>query len=550
MSTISPAAMPTNPGQGDGREVEWQMACTDLPTVNRWLIEHGTIGGLVIEPRPAVQIFDTYFDTEDWRINRAGFALRIRSASKKSEATLKSLHSASTEVADRRELNESLENFASESIRNSIGPVGTRVRAVSGARPLRPLFEVRTSRRRFAIRRADEQQQMGEIALDETVIARPRGEPQTSMQRVEVEALTEAHEPLHSLVRTLRSDCTLELASESKYSQGLKSVGLVPQRAPEFEPTVIDASMTIARVALASLRRHLSAWHRHEPGARLGDEPEELHALRVAGRRIEAILRQFRSSLPESLLRIRPTFKTILRALGHARDLDVALAELEAFSGTTPKPDRASVEPLKQHLLSERTRARARMVSVLDSFWVQTSLQELTALLTDPLAIAEQDSSELAVNVSPLLIRRRYRKLRKGADQLTSDSPIEAYHAVRAQVKRLRYMLEAVAVIYGKPADRLLSALRLWQERLGLQQDYAVACRRLQDLADSSPQVLPPETLFLMGRLAEHHAGAASRARNGQLKGYRRIRRRWKKLRIEFAGSSAGNAMMTCDSGK
>ncbi len=525
------------------------MACTDLPAVTQWLIEHGTIGGLVIEPRPALQIFDTYFDTDDWRINRAGFALRIRSASRKSEATLKSLHSTGAEVTIRRELNESLDNSESESIRNSVGPVGTRVRAVSGARPLRPLFEVRTSRRRFAIRRADEEQQLGEIALDETVIARPRGAPRTSMQRVEVEALTEAHEPLISFVKTLRSDCALEPTSESKYSQGLKSVGLVPLRAPDFEPTAIDASTTIASVALASLRRQLSAWHRHEPGARLGDEPEELHALRVAGRRIEAILRQFRSALPESLLRIRPTLKTILRALGHARDLDVALAELEAFSGELPKPDRESIECLKQHLLSERSRARIRMLSVLDSIWVQTSLQEITTLLSDSSTTAEHGSSELAVNVSPQLIRRRYRKLRKGADQLTSDSPIEAYHAVRTQVKRLRYAMETVAVIYGKPADRLLSALRLWQERLGLQQDHGVASRRLRDLADSSPQGLPPETLFLMGRLAEYHASAASRARKGQLKGYRRIRRRWKKLRAEFDGSATGDATMISGSG-
>ena len=38
------------------------------------------------------------------------------------------------------------------------------------------------------------------------------------------------------------------------------------------------------------LRGQLSAWLRHEPGARLGSEPEELHQLRVAVRRIEAAL--------------------------------------------------------------------------------------------------------------------------------------------------------------------------------------------------------------------------------------------------------------------
>src|SRR6202166_3663724 len=319
-----------------GREVEWQLASTDLGSVRRWLADHGRIDGLLLEPRSTLQILDTYWDTDDWRIHRAGVALRIRSESGKAEATLKSLHSASATVADRREMSEPLDNTLSESIRQSSGPVGTRVHAVSGAHALVPLFEVRTSRQRFAVHREDEAQQLGEIALDETVISRPHGEPQTSMQRVEVEALTATHGPLQSLVNTLRSDCALVAASDTKYSQGLKSVGLAPGPAPEFAPTAVDHSMVIVEVALANLRRYLSAWHLHEPGARMGDNPDELHDLRVAGRKLDAILREFRSSLPASLLRIRPTLKKVLRALGDARDLDVALSELEAFARELP----------------------------------------------------------------------------------------------------------------------------------------------------------------------------------------------------------------------
>ena len=547
MSSSTHSAKKEEPAPKDGREVEWQLASTDLGSVRRWLADHGTIDGLVLEPRSTLQIFDTYLDTDDWRIHRAGFALRIRSESGKSEATLKSLHSASAEVADRRELSEALENDESESIRQSIGPVGTRVHAVSGAHALLPLFEVRTSRQRFAIRREDEAQQLGEIALDETVISRPHGEPQASMQRVEVEALTEAHEPLESLVKALRSDCALEAASDTKYSHGLKSVGLAPGPAPEFAPTAVDSSMAIVDVALANLRRYLSAWHLHEPGARLGDNPEELHDLRIAGRRLDAILRQFRSSLPASFLRIRPTLKKILRALGDARDLDVALGELETFGRELPESDRESVEPLKQHLVSERVRARARMLSVLDSVSVQENLQKLTALLAAPSVASQQSSPELALNAAPALIRRRYRKVRKGANLLTADSSMEAYHAVRGLVKKFRYTLEAVAVIYGKPADEMLRTLRRWQEKLGVQQDAAIAIRRLKALASAPPKGIPPETLFLMGRLAEHYASAAVRARKLYTKGYRKVRGRWKRLRMKFEDSAVNDAPKLAD---
>jgi triphosphatase len=536
-------------GHKDGRELEWQLASTDLGSVRRWLADHGTIGGLVLEPRSTLQIFDTYLDTDDWRIHRAGFALRIRSESGKSEATLKSLHSASAEIADRRELSETLENSESESIRRSIGPVGTRVHAVSGAHALLPLFEVHTSRQRFAIRREDEAQQLGEIALDETVISRPHGEPQTSMQRVEVEALTEAHESLQSLVKTLRSDCALEAASDTKYSQGLKSVGLAPGPAPQFAPTAVDASMPMVEVALANLRLYLSAWNLHEPGARLGDNPQELHDLRVAGRRLDAILRQFRSSLPASLLRIRPTLKKVLRVLGDARDLDVALSELEAFGRELPGSEQDSVEPLKQYLVSERGRARARMLRVLDSVSVQKNLQKLTSLLTAPAAASQQSSRDLALNVAPEMIRRRYRKVRKSADLLTPESSMEAYHEVRGHVKKLRYALDAVAVIYGKPADDMLRLLRRWQEKLGVQQDAAVAGRRLKALASAPPKGIPPETLFLMGRLAEHYASAAVRARKLCAKGYKKVRGKWKRLRMEFEDSDVNDVPTIADSG-
>jgi triphosphatase len=523
----------------DSREVEWQLACADLGSVRRWLSDHATIDGLILEPRSTQQIFDTYLDTDDWRIHRAGFALRVRSESGTTEVTLKSLHSASTEFADRRELTETLDSTDSEAIRESIGPVGTRVCAVSGARTLLPLFELRTSRQRFAIRRRDEEQQLGEIALDETVISRPLGEPQASMLRVEVEALTDAHGPLRSLVKVLRSNCALEAASDSKYSLGLKSVGLAPPT-QDCALTTIDASMTIVEVAMVNLRRYMAAWLLHEPGARLGDDPEELHELRIAGRRLDAILRQFQAFLPPEFLKVRRTLKTVLNALGHARDLDVALSELQDFSRELPKADRSSMEPLKEHLRAERSRARAQMLSVLDAIWVQQSLQELISLLGKPVAGSEALAADLAQHASPRLIRQRFRKLRKRADILGADSSTEEYHEVRGQVKKLRYALEAVGALYGKSATKMTRALHRWQESLGVQQDAAVATRRLNALAGANPTGIPPETVFLMGRLAERHVAAGRQARKRCASGYRKVRQKWKKLRTKFDQSTAG----------
>jgi triphosphatase len=511
----------------DSCEIEWQLASTDLSSVRRWLNDHETVEGLVLEPQSTLKIFDTYFDTDDWRIYRAGYALRIRAESGKAEATLKSLRSSSTEVAIRREVSEMLDGAETESIIRATGPVGTRVLAVSGAHQLQPLFEVRTSRERYAVHSSDQETQLGEIALDQTVICGPRGQPQTSIQRVEVEALTDTPEPLQIFVKALRAGCDLTPASDSKYSQGLKSVGLAPTAGPEFEPTAIDESMRVDEVAFANLRSYLCAWHRHEPAARLGDDPEELHDLRVAGRRLDAMLRQFAAYLPATLARLRPTLKKLLRVLGDARDLDIALLELDSFCNGLSETECKIALGLRKHLETERVRARGTMLSVLDSPAVQKDFERLTvALQTPPTEVAPP-----AINVVGKMVLARYRKVCKAADRLKPDSSLEEYHEVRGRAKKLRYAIESVAGIVGKPANDMVRSLRRWQEKLGVLQDADVAARRLGALAAKPPETLTPETLFLMGQLAAHHTRIAAKGRKRHPRAYRKVRGRWKALK-------------------
>ncbi|MFO1468883.1 MAG: CHAD domain-containing protein [Steroidobacteraceae bacterium] len=122
-------------------------------------------------------------------------------------------------------------------------------------------------------------------------------------------------------------------ATDSKFEQDLRSAGLSPTSPPlVFEPTIVHAGMTLQQVAFANLRRHLSAWYAQELRARLGDDPRAVHELRNAGRRLDAILGEFREHLPGPLFQLRASFKPLLRALGEVRDLDVALEELEGFA--------------------------------------------------------------------------------------------------------------------------------------------------------------------------------------------------------------------------
>jgi CHAD domain-containing protein len=296
-----------------------------------------------------------------------------------------------------------------------------------------------------------------------------------------------------------------------------------------------DTSAAVAEIALVDVRRLLADWLAHEPGARLGHDPEELHQLRVTARRLDATLGLFKHDLPASLVRARKTAKGLLRALGQTRDLDVQLAGLAEYCSELPPEEQAALEPLKEHLTLERTRARARMVRVLDSEptrrWIETLEQASETVGTEDAAYATTDMAM----VMPQRVRRRFRRLRKAVRRLRSDSSMEDYHRVRRRAKQLRYALESGAVVYGKPADEMLKALRRLQNRLGVQQDAHIARNHLIALAADPRCGLPPATLFLMGRLAEHHTRITAEARGTVAKTWRKVRgRRWKALRARL----------------
>jgi triphosphatase len=306
--------------------------------------------------------------------------------------------------------------------------------------------------------------------------------------------------------------------------------------APDL-PAGMGGSLAAGEAALAEMHRLLGAWLAHEPGARLGHDPEELHQLRVTARRIDATLSLFKQYLPPALVKARKRAKALLRSLGATRDLDVQLAGLTAYCEELPEEERRALEPLKERLAIERARARARMLRALDSEPTRRWIQTLTAATVAPAAANDPGAATVAA-VMPQRVRRRFRRLRKAVRRLRADSSMDDYHKVRRRAKQLRYALESGSGLYGKPADEMLKALRRMQDKLGASQDADMARSRLTALAGDPACALPPATLFHMGRLAEHHTRVTSEARATVTKSWRKVRgRRWKALRARLGES-------------
>ena len=283
------------------------------------------------------------------------------------EATLESLDSATNDpgpVVGARSRSRSTQADPSRVI-DTAGPVGTRVRALAGSRPLRPLFEVRTRRRLYVLE--SDAFPAGEISLDETAIHLAGGGAPARIRRVGIRVPGAAVDELRQFVGWLSGACVLQPAALSKCEVGRLSAALEAPPPFQFGPTDVDADASIRAVALSVLRRHFAVMLAKEPGTRLADDIEELHDMRVATRRLRAALSLFEDVLPVTVTKLGSELAWLGRTLGAVRDLDVQLVELDRLSTEVPKSDRAALAALRALLENQHAVARTEMLEALDS---------------------------------------------------------------------------------------------------------------------------------------------------------------------------------------
>lgn len=375
---------------------------------------------------------------------------------------------------------------------------------------------------------------VGEVALDETEILVGEGEEPVRLTRVEVEVGGEEvdsdAELLGAFVGEMREALGLEPARLSKYAAGLFATGQSPEAATDLGPTGIDASLTLGELAFAVLRRQFAKMRSCEPGVRIGEDPEEVHDMRVAIRRMRAAIKLFEKALPERARHLRGELKWVANALGDVRDLDVQLERLEGWlSETSDHPSggeeyREALQRAVRALERRREEARAPMLEVLDSaryerfersFAEMLRLGTRGVLLPGDSAGGDSTAGEPAAEAGRDLLSRRYRKWRKLARGLDDSSGPEDYHELRKESKRLRYALEFFAEVYGEKATgALVKPLKAVQDDLGLHQDDMVAAGWLRDLATGG-HGFPPEAAYFVGMLAGDLLREAAGIRSG-----------------------------------
>lgn len=264
----------------------------------------------------------------------------------------------------------------------------------------------------------------------------------------------------------------------------------------------------------AYLREQVDAIAGQDPVARLGEDPEAVHQLRVAARRARSALRTARPLLdPDWAEGLRTELKWLGGELSPARDLDVLIAGIRTDLEELGKP----AAPILKHLEGERRRAQKRVLSVLASPRYLALLGELDRAAEAPRI--------RAVNTSlRKLAKRDFKRLRRSMRALGREPTDAAVHDLRKRGKRARYAAELAG---GKRARQLVTAAKSFQDVVGDHQDAVVAEERLTAFV---PTAKSAEAVFAAGRLLERQQARRRAARRSLPNAWQKLERRGDKL--------------------
>jgi CHAD domain-containing protein len=283
----------------------------------------------------------------------------------------------------------------------------------------------------------------------------------------------------------------------------------------------IKPADTMAEAGRKILRFQFAHMLSHEDGTRKGEDIEELHDMRVATRRMRAafdVFGQFfkTKEVKKHLKRLRTTGRT----LGRMRDLDVFMEKAHRHLESLPENERTGLSPLLKAWQQKQTEEREKLVAYLGSDKYQQFKQDFNEFTSSfdviALPISETNPNPNLINhVVPVLIYTRLNAVR-AQETLIPNAAVEQLHALRIELKKLRYAMEFFREVLGKEAKDVINELKALQDHLGDLTDTNVVCQILSEFIQEAEalqsrlplndrQSLEPVVKYLAAKHAERH---------------------------------------------
>jgi CHAD domain-containing protein len=273
---------------------------------------------------------------------------------------------------------------------------------------------------------------------------------------------------------------------ESSLEQAIKRASdlLKDEKAPS-----ITAAEPWAEAARKILRFQLARMLDRIPGVIAGEDPEEVHKMRVATRRQRAALRVFGDGLePKARRKHRRELRGLADGLGAVRDQDVLLEILDAFGARSSARGRAGLRRLHDAWTSDRETSRDKLIKTLAS----KRLAEFVARYESFVSTEGRDAVPVAP-LEPSHVRTRLPAAAWSAYQTVwafdgglGTADLATLHRLRIAGKWLRYTLEFAKDALEPDAARLIDPVTALQDHLGRQHDLHVAATLTREFVGST----------------------------------------------------------------
>jgi len=230
---------------------------------------------------------------------------------------------------------------------------------------------------------------------------------------------------------------------------------------------------------LDGARRQLDQYISLEPKVLKGRDPEAIHDIRVASRRLQQVLDLiYPHPGPPKIQRIRRTIRRSRRTLSEVRNCDVLLERARRILVRKRASRRAVWSTFQDYVAERRDRSfrkASRQLSKLNLPAVYLRLQESLAL---SIALAgQEDSSGGEANLQQRIAKSLQEtwSVLEGCLKQAHEMPDAAsLHAVRIAAKKVRYLIEVIHTLEVPGSGDAVASLRRLQRHLGDWHDLEV----------------------------------------------------------------------------
>lgn len=457
-------------------------------------------------PVPALE--RCYYDSFDWRLYAANLLLFSDRRGGRVRLCLRELDSGldlvCIDVVD-------VPCFAAELPR---GVMRDRLAPVLKGRRLLPLAHLTGRRDEFRVLDAERKTVMRARVERHRV---DTGDRRVRLrERVELTPVRGFTEPLNAVLPLLERRPGAEALEGDLFEEALQVLDRHPLDY-RTRPALSLQSGDTAGAAVREIFLHLlDVIEANEDGVRQDLDSDFLHDLRVALRRTRTLLREMKRILSAPhFAHYRDEFTWLASITGPVRDLDVQLEASAAYAGWLEPAQRQDVEALRGVLRAQRTAERQLLLEGLASPRYRSLKKGWRSLLEAEERWSGGEADAPAAEVALAMMRHRHSRLIAHGDKLDADAPAEDFHALRRQVKKLRYLIELFdgALPSGR-AQSLLAELKAVQKVLGEHQDLTVhiaALERIQESCAAQDRPNPAARVIapLLDRLRERRRAAA-----------------------------------------